>query len=115
VARDVEVRLQALGERLAMHAEDMLSRKGEALERHEQSLRELSAATLQQHSARLEMLAGVAAANDPKRILAHGFSIVRVGGKALTSIDNATCGETAEVTLADGTMNVTITDIWKKR
>lgn len=115
VARGVEVRLQALGERLAMYAEDMLSRKAEALERHEQSLRELSATTLQQQASRLEMLAGVAAANDPKRILAHGFSIVRVGGKALTSIDNATCGEMAEVTLADGTMNVTITDIWKKR
>lgn len=114
VARDVEVRLQTLGERLAMMSREVFMRQGERLERYDEGLRNATAVLVERCAAQLDSLSGVVAANDPERILAHGFSIVRVGGAALRSVTDATIGEVAEVRLADGTMNVKITDIWKK-
>ncbi|MBP3426065.1 MAG: exodeoxyribonuclease VII large subunit [Rikenellaceae bacterium] len=114
VARDVEVRLQSLGERVALLSKEILTRQGERLERYDEGLRSTSAVLMERFASQLDSLAGVVAANDPQRILSHGFSIVRIGGKTLKSVEQAQKGETAEVSLADGTMNVKITDIWKK-
>lgn len=114
VARDVEVRLQRLGERVALLSREIFTRQGERLTRYDEGLRNASSVLMERFASQLDSFAGVVAANDPQRILSHGFSIVRVGGKALKSVGQVQKGETAEVSLADGTMNVKITDIWKK-
>ena len=114
VARGVEVRLQALGERLRMLASESIRRQGEGLDRQSQTLGDFARLGIERQSTRLAALTEVVAANDPKRILSHGYSILRIGGRAISTTEQVKVGEEAEVSLADGTMNVKITDIWKK-
>ena len=49
----------------------------------------------------------------PNRILQLGFSITRVGGKALKDVDEVKEGDEIETTLASGTFKSTI--IWKQK
>ena len=114
VARGVELRLQMMGERISLLCTQMLKRCAEQTELKATQLGEGTARLIEQNSTRLRSLGEVVAAHSPERVLAHGFSIVRVGGKALSSVERAEIGGTAEVSLADGTLNVKITDICKK-
>ena len=51
--------------------------------------------------------------NNPSRILSLGFAIVRSAGKALTDTDHLEVGQNVEITLADGTVSATITEVKK--
>ncbi len=114
VARGVEVRLQSLGERLELLSREVIRRQSEWLDRQGDSIREAARLSFERQTTRLEALAGVVAANNPERILSHGYSIIRIGGRAISNTDQVQIGDQAEVSVANGTMNVTITDIWKK-
>ncbi len=114
VARGVEMRLQSLGERLQMMAKEELRRGNEHLERQTLALGDQSRLCIERLGAKLSTFSEIVAANDPERVLSHGYSIVRIGGRAVSNIDQANIGDEAEVSVTGGTMNVKITDICKK-
>ena len=62
---------------------------------------------------RIELLDSKLTSADPSRILQMGFSITRIGGKAIRASDDINEGDTIETTLALGTIKSTIT--WKKK
>lgn len=64
--------------------------------------------TIERKSMRLNAIAELLDALSPQAILRRGYSITRVNGKAMTSIEQAVNGAVIETTLADGTIKSTI-------
>jgi exodeoxyribonuclease VII large subunit len=52
---------------------------------------------------------------NPRRVLERGYSIVRIGGKPLRSVDDAREGDGMEISIADGLIQGTITGCSKER
>ena len=67
--------------------------------------------TKQKH--RIELIDSKLDYASPNRILQLGFSITRIGGKAIRHSDTIHEGDTIETTLASGTIKSTVT--WKKK
>lgn len=97
-----------------MMVKEELRRGSEHLERQTLALGDQSRLCIERLGAKLSTLTEIVAANDPERVLSHGYSIVRIGGRAVSNIDQANIGDEAEVSVTGGTMNVKITDICKK-
>ena len=62
---------------------------------------------------RIELIDSKLNSADPNRILQLGFSITRIGGKAIRNSDNINNGDIIETTLASGTIKSTVT--WKRK
>lgn len=91
-------------------AEGLLRRMEVKLERASVELHHSVARLIEAHKARLERAEVKVEASSPQRILAMGFSVVRQGGRALTSADNIEVGNIVEIVFADGKATATITD-----
>ncbi len=59
---------------------------------------------LQRERERLDSLTAMVDSHSPKHILTKGFSIARINGKAVSTIDDVTIGQRLEVTVSDGTV-----------
>ena len=59
---------------------------------------------LQNEGRRIELLESKLEGASPQRILRLGFSITRVGGKAVKDVNEVKEGEEIETTLASGTL-----------
>ncbi len=68
---------------------------------------------LQHEQKRIELTESKLDSAHPNRILRLGFSITRVGGKAVKGVDEVKEGDEIETTLASGTFKSTI--IWKQK
>ena len=68
---------------------------------------------LQNERKRIELAESKLESAHPNRILRLGFSITRVDGKAVRSVDEVKEGDEIETTLASGTFKSTIT--WKQK
>ena len=77
-----------------------------------QQLTLYTSALLQSERKRIELMDSKLQSAHPNRILQLGFSITRMGGKALRDVDEVKEGDEIETTLASGTFKSTIT--WKK-
>ena len=77
-----------------------------------QQLTLYTSALLQSERKRIELMESKLQSAHPNRILQLGFSITRMGGKALRDVDEVKEGDEIETTLASGTFKSTIT--WKK-
>lgn len=107
-----EVRLHRLSASMAnssiQHLEQAKSRVGLL----NQQLTLYTSALLQGERKRIELMESKLQSAHPNRILQLGFSITRMGGKALRDVDEVKEGDEIETTLASGTFKSTI--IWKK-
>ena len=107
-----EVRLHRLSASMAnssiQHLEQAKSRVGLL----NQQLTLYTSALLQGERKRIELMESKLQSAHPNRILQLGFSITRMGGKALKDVDEVKEGDEIETTLASGTFKSTIT--WKK-
>lgn len=72
------------------------------LEMLRDSLPSLTAGQLRRKSEQLEMLEKMLEVLSPAATLARGYSITRIDGKAVTSVEDVELGATLEITVADG-------------
>ena len=104
------------------HLEDLTARLADCArttERHrdrlnltEQRMSLYTLAMLQNEQRRIELTESKLRSASPERILRLGFSITRIGGKAIKQAGNLQEGDVIETTFASGTIKSTVT--WKR-
>ena len=107
-----EVRLHRLSASMANSSVQRLEKAKGGVELMNQQLTLYTSALLQSERKRIELMDSKLQSAHPNRILQLGFSITRMGGKALRDVDEVKEGDEIETTLASGTFKSTIT--WKK-
>lgn len=107
-----EVRLHRLSASMANTSVQRLEKAKGGVELMNQQLTLYTSALLQSERKRIELMDSKLQSAHPNRILQLGFSITRMGGKALRDVDEVKEGDEIETTLASGTFKSTIT--WKK-
>lgn len=108
-----EVRLHRLSASLANCSIQCLEQAKGGVKLMSQQLTLFTSAWLQSERKRLELMESKLQSAHPNRILQLGFSITRMGSKALKAVDEVKEGDEIETTLASGTFKSTIT--WKKK
>ena len=108
-----EVRLHRLSASMANSSIQHLEQAKGRVELMNQQLSLYTSALLQSERKRIELMDSKLQSAHPNRILQLGFSITRVGGKALKDVDEVKEGDEIETTLASGTFKSTI--IWKQK
>ena len=108
-----EVRLHRLSASMANSSVQHLEQAKGRVELMNQQLSLYTSALLQGEMKRIELMESKLQSAHPNRILQLGFSITRVGGKALKDVDEVKDGDEIETTLASGTFKSTI--IWKQK
>ena len=108
-----EVRLHRLSASMANSSIQHLEQAKGRVELMNQQLSLYTSALLQGERKRIELMESKLQSAHPNRILQLGFSITRVGGKALKDVDEVKEGDEIETTLASGTFKSTI--IWKQK
>lgn len=103
-------RTESCSERLRGASARVLDLRRCALDDAERRLRESPERALAGLRGRLEQAGRLVAAMDPANVLARGYAVVRLGGRALRSPDEVSCGDVVEVTLRDGMMKAKVTD-----
>ncbi|MBO4673550.1 MAG: exodeoxyribonuclease VII large subunit [Bacteroidaceae bacterium] len=107
-----EVRLHRLSASMANSSIQHLEQAKSGVGLLNQQLTLYTSALLQGERKRIELMESKLQSAHPNRILQLGFSITRMGGKALRDVDEVKEGDEIETTLASGTFKSTI--IWKK-
>lgn len=107
-----EVRLHRLSASMANSSIQHLEQAKSGVGLLNQRLTLYTSALLQGERKRIELMESKLQSAHPNRILQLGFSITRMGGKALKDVDEVKEGDEIETTLASGTFKSTIT--WKK-
>ena len=108
-----EVRLHRLSASMANSSIQHLEQAKGRVELMNQQLSLYTSTLLQGEMKRIELMESKLQSAHPNRILQLGFSITRVGGKALKDVDEVKEGDEIETTLASGTFKSTI--IWKQK
>ena len=108
-----EVRLHRLSASMANSSIQHLEQAKGRVELMNQQLALYTSALLQGQRKHIELMESKLQSAHPNRILQLGFSITRVGGKALKDVDEVKEGDEIETTLASGTFKSTI--IWKQK
>ena len=108
-----EVRLHRLSASMANSSIQHLEQAKGRVELMNQQLSLYTSTLLQGERKHIELMESKLQSAHPNRILQLGFSITRVGGKALKDVDEVKEGDEIETTLASGTFKSTI--IWKKK
>lgn len=108
-----EMRLHRLMATLSNRSMLYLEQTKEAVERIHQNLYLYAPLLLQRERQRIVLNESKLQSAEPGHILRLGFSVARLGGKAITSADEVHEGDEIETILASGTFKSTIT--WKKK
>lgn len=108
-----EVRLHRLSASMANSSIQHLEQAKGGVELMNQQLSLYTSTLLQGEMKHIELMESKLQSAHPNRILQLGFSITRVGGKALKDVDEVKEGDEIETTLASGTFKSTI--IWKQK
>jgi exodeoxyribonuclease VII large subunit len=108
-----EVRLHRLSASMANSSIQHLEQAKGRVELMNQQLSLYTSTLLQGERKHIELMESKLQGAHPNRILQLGFSITRVGGKALKDVDEVKEGDEIETTLASGTFKSTI--IWKQK
>ena len=108
-----EVRLHRLSASMANSSIQRLEQAKGRVELMNQQLSLYTSALLQGERKHIDLMESKLQSDHPNRILQLGFSITRVGGKALKDVDEVKEGDEIETTLASGTFKSTI--IWKQK
>lgn len=103
-----ELRLERMASELKVQAATYCQRAGAHLELMREQVEALVQRRLEREQSRLELMERSVEALSPKRIMQLGFAVVRVGGKALTSVGAAKAGEELEIELKDGVIKARI-------
>lgn len=70
---------------------------------------------IQQTTDRLQLIASAVALAHPQKALDRGFSISRIGGKAVRSVDDLVAGDVLHTQVSDGIIISTVTDKQKTK
>lgn len=108
-----EVRLHRLSASMVNSSVQHLEQAKGRVELMNQQLSLYTSTLLQGERKHIELMESKLQSAHPNRILQLGFSITRVGGKALKDVDEVKEGDEIETTLASGTFKSTI--IWKQK
>lgn len=108
-----EMRISRLATALANHSIQQLEQAKSHVTLLNQRLTLCAPLILQGEQKRIELIENKLNNAHPGRILRLGFSISRIGGKAIRDVSEVKEGDEIETTLASGTFKSTI--IWKKR
>ena len=103
-----ELRLERMASELKLQAATYCQRAGAHLELMREQVESLVLRRLEREQGRLELMERSVEALSPKRIMQLGFAVVRVGGKALTSVGAAKAGEELEIELKDGVIKARV-------
>ena len=103
-----ELRLERMASELKLQAATYCQRTGAHLELMREQVESLVLRRLEREQGRLELMERSVEALSPKRIMQLGFAVVRVGGKALTSVGAAKAGEELEIELKDGVIKARV-------
>jgi exodeoxyribonuclease VII large subunit len=106
-----EIRLHRLMATLSNYSMQYLEQTKGTVERLGQNLKLYAPLFLQKERQRIILNESKLQSADPKHILQLGFSIARIGGKAIKCTNELKEGDEIETTLASGTFKSTIT--WK--
>lgn len=91
----------------------LLENQNEKLSKQEHTLIKGNSQTIKSNADRLEQIRQLIQMSDPKKILKKGFSITRVNGKLLRSIDQIKAGDQLQTELCEGKLESSITKIDK--
>jgi len=108
-----EMRLHTFTAALAQNSIRRLEQSKGMVELLHKQLLLFTPAMLEHERKRIELIKSQLHSAHPDRILQLGFSITRLGGKAIRSTDEVKEGDELETTLASGTLKSTIT--WKRK
>ena len=108
-----EMRLHTFTAALAQNSIRRLEQGKGMVELLHKQLLLFTPAMLEHERKRIELIKSQLHSAHPDRILQLGFSITRLGGKAIRSTDEVKEGDELETTLASGTLKSTIT--WKRK
>jgi len=99
-----EMRLHRLSASLANSSVQRIEQAKSGVEVMEKQMQLYASSLLQNERKRIELVESKLEGANPNRILRLGFSIARIGGKAIRSVDEVKEGDEIETTLASGTL-----------
>lgn len=102
------VRLDSMAERVRRDAVKLLDLQSMKVTMTEAMLNDRAAKVLSDEKKRIVHQEAMMRAVDPKNILARGFSVVRIDGKALTDSSQANNGDKLDITFFKGTVSATV-------
>ena len=103
-----EVMLERIAGELRRVSSEYTSRRRTALDTTRQMLTVLTDNIFARERMRLDSVGELTASRSPKRIMKLGFSVVRAGGRVLTSAGEAAPGSEISVELYDGRLDATV-------
>ena len=103
-----EVLLERIAGELRRTTSEYVSRRRTSLDNARQMLGVLTDNIFSRERLRLDSVGELTASRSPKRIMKLGFSVVRAGGRALTSASEAVSGSEIAVELYDGSISATV-------
>jgi exodeoxyribonuclease VII large subunit len=110
LTRTIEVRLERLAGELMRRREGMVMKLRNRLDMLHASLKERATAGLTREASRLELATQMTASRKPDAILSLGFAIVRRDGIAVKDATALRTGDHLDVTFAQGSAKVIISD-----
>ena len=103
-----EVLLERIAGELRRTASEFTSRRHTSLANAQQMLNVLTDNIFARERMRLDSVSELTASRSPKRIMKLGFSVVRAGGRAVTSVSETPAGSEIAVELYDGRIDAVV-------
>ena len=103
-----EVLLERIAGELRRCSSEYASRRRTSLDNMRQMLTMLTDNIFARERMRLDSVGELTASRSPKRIMKLGFSVVRAGGRAVTSASDVAAGSEISVELYDGRIDATV-------
>lgn len=107
-------RLDLGGAKIGSGVQSLLHRLDVKLENGRGRLVAATTRLLDAERSKLERMEAEVEGNNPARILALGFAVVRSGGRTLTTIEDVDKGSRVEITLADGVVDALVERVEKQ-
>ncbi|MCD8073004.1 MAG: exodeoxyribonuclease VII large subunit, partial [Alistipes sp.] len=114
LTRRVDMRLERLGAAVARGASTIAARERYGLDKLAEGLAVRANNLLAAGRLRLRAMEQAVEGRDPRKIMALGFAVVRMGGKVLTDASRAAGGDDIEVTLGRGSLWAKVGKIQKQ-
>lgn len=105
--------ISSLSNRLIMAVRGKISAAASGLELYRQRVRAAVSSRFQKERGRLDLLELSVRKNDPAQLLGSGYSIVRLNGKTVASVDGLDAGAGVEVVMKDGVLKCRVENVEK--
>lgn len=114
ITRSHELRLERASGSLGLIARNAVEREAMRLGSAEDMLAKSVAELFERQRSRLSMLSEIVDSRSPEHIMRLGFSVARIGGKAITSVQELKAGDVITVSFADGEAHTEVKNIVRK-